>query len=329
MWHRGAMATATPTVYRPMLATLGPLPSGDGWASEFKWDGVRTIVYADRGHLTAMSRNDLDVTSQYPELTDLLDRLGGRRVVVDGEIVALDATGVPDFARLQNRMHVAAPSERLLQQIPVSFYVFDVLVTGGHPVIARPYAERRTLLDELDLNGGRVRVPPSFTDTEPADVYATAIEQRLEGVVCKRLESAYQPGRRSPSWIKVPAMRTQEVVIVGWQPGGGRREGMIGSLLLAVPDRAGRLAYAGKVGTGFTESSLRQLAADLKPLATDEPPIDDVPRTEARIAHWVAPKLVGEVVFRTWTPTHRLRHTSWRGVRPDRTPESIESTFAP
>jgi bifunctional non-homologous end joining protein LigD len=322
------MATAAPTLYSPMLATLGTLPAGDGWASEFKWDGVRTVVYADGGRLTAMSRNDLDVTSQYPELADLLARLGRRRVVVDGEIVALDESGVPEFARLQNRMHVAAPSDRLLQQIPVSFYVFDVLVMAGKPVIARPYAERRSLLDELELSGGRIRVPPAFTDTEPADVYATAIEQGLEGVVCKRLESAYQPGRRSPSWIKVPAMRTQEVVIVGWQPGGGRGEGLIGSLLLAVPDRSGKLAYAGKVGTGFTASSLRQLAEDLAPLATDEPPIADVPRTEARIAHWVAPRLVGEVVFRTWTPTHRLRHTSWRGIRPDRTPESIESSFA-
>lgn len=322
------MATAVPTMYPPMLATLGSLPTGDGWASEFKWDGVRTVVYAEAGRLIAMSRNDLDVTSQYPELADLSRRLGRRRAVIDGEIVALDSRGVPDFARLQNRMHVGAPGERLTRQIPVVFYAFDILAYGQHPLIGRPYAERRALLEELELDDGAVRVPPAFFDSDPADVYATALEQSLEGVVCKRLDSVYQPGRRSPSWIKVPVMRTQEAVIIGWQPGSGRRSGMIGSLLLAVPDSSRRLAYAGKVGTGFTASSLRQLAETLGPLAVDEAPIADVPATEARIAHWVAPELVGEVVFRTWTPTHRLRHTSWRGLRPDRTPASIESSFA-
>jgi bifunctional non-homologous end joining protein LigD len=323
------MSTAiAPGKYPPMLATLGTRPRGGGWASEFKWDGVRTVAYADRGGLVAMSRNDLDVTSQYPELADLLGRIGRRQAVFDGEIVALDQAGAPDFARLQNRMHVSAPSERLLSQIPIVFYAFDVLALDGQELIGRPYADRRDILEGLDLAGDRVTVPPAFTGGEPADVYAAALEQSLEGVVCKRLDSVYQPGRRSPSWIKVPAQRTQEVVLIGWQPGAGRRGGMIGSLLLAVPDPAGKLAYAGKVGTGFTERALRMLAESFAPLASDHPATDDVPRTEARTAQWLQPQLVGEVVFRTWTPTRRLRHTSWRGLRPDRTPESITVTGA-
>jgi bifunctional non-homologous end joining protein LigD len=306
-----------------MLATLGTLPSGDGWGVEFKWDGVRTVAYLDGDRLTLVSRNNLDVTAQYPEIAELTALAGGARLVLDGEIVALDADGVPQFARLQNRIHVAAPSASLRGSTPVTYYLFDVLARDGKPIVDLPYRQRRGLLEALALDSGPVRTPPAFPEAEPADVYRTAVEGGLEGVVCKRLTSTYQPGRRSPDWVKTPVAQTQEVLVAGWQPGAGRRAGMIGALLLAAHDQSGALTYIGKVGTGFTDRALRDLAALLRPLERDTPPLPDVPRPDARTAQWTEPSLVGEVTFRNWTPDHRLRHPSWRGLRPDRDPGEI------
>jgi bifunctional non-homologous end joining protein LigD len=224
---------------------------------------------------------------------------------------------------LQNRMHVAAPDPRLLAAIPVVYHVFDVLRLDGGATIGLPYRQRRALLDGLGIRDGTVRVPPAFTDAAPADVYQAAVAHGLEGVVCKRLGSLYHPGRRSPDWVKTPVQLTTEVVVVGWQPGQGRRAGGVGSLLLGVHDRPGHLAYAGKVGTGFTDAMLDHLAARLAPLARPTPALDDVPREQARTARWVEPVLVGEVAYRNRTPDRRLRHPSWRGLRPDREPDEV------
>lgn len=314
---------------RPMLATPGALPEKPhAWATEFKWDGLRTISYVDaRSGVTAMSRNDLDVSGQYPELDELARLLGRRDAVLDGEIVALDAQGVPRFAHLQRRMHVTAPDARLLRTVPVSLYLFDVLALDGADTTDAPYRRRRHLLDGLGLDHDRVRTPPSFAGADPADIYRAAVDIHLEGVVCKRLDSTYQPGHRSPDWVKVPVALTQEVVVVGWQPGSGRRAGTIGALLLATHTPDGTLGYVGKVGTGFTRHALHQLAGDLAPLARDTAPVHGVPPAEARAAQWVRPVLVGEVTFRNWTPDGRLRHPSWRGLRPDRSPD--ETRVAP
>jgi bifunctional non-homologous end joining protein LigD len=309
------------TLIRPMLATLGPLPTGKGWATEFKWDGVRVVAYVGEAGVTAMSRNDLDVTHQYPEVTEL--SLGGRTAVLDGEIVALDRNGVPDFARLQTRMHVKAPSAALVSGTPVTYYLFDIMALDGESVVTKPYTARRDLLEQLQLDSGVTRTPPAFLDGDPAAVYDAAVEQGLEGIVCKRSHSAYHPGRRSPDWVKVPIARTQEVIVIGWQPGAGRRAGLIGALLLAAYNHTNDLVYVGKVGTGFTDAMLKQMAADLAPLQQPDNPAVDVPKPDARVAHWVRPELVGEVAFRTWTPDARLRHPSWRGLRPDKEPHEV------
>jgi bifunctional non-homologous end joining protein LigD len=305
----------------PMLATLGDLPRGPGWAAEFKWDGVRAVTYLDAGTITVLSRNDRDITSQYPELGAITGMLPRARVVLDGEIVALDARGVPDFALLQNRMHVAEPGPALLDATPVIYYPFDVLALDGEPTLARPYAQRRALLDDLGLTAPPVQAPPAFLDAHTPDVYATAVQHGLEGVVCKRMRSTYQPGRRSPDWIKTPVQLTTEVVIVGWQPGQGRRGGGIGSLLLGAPDPAGRLVYTGKVGTGFTQAMLTDLASRLAPLTRPTPAVAEVPRDQLRTTRWVEPTIVGEVAYRNRTPDGRLRHPSWRGLCPDRHPD--------
>jgi bifunctional non-homologous end joining protein LigD len=310
----------------PMMATLRDAlpPDDDRWAFEMKWDGVRAVVYIDGGRPRARSRNDIDITPTYPELRAMAESMGATQAVLDGELVALDDAGRPSFERLQPRMHVNGEAQvrRLMRSVPVTFLVFDVLHLDGRSTLSLPYEERRGLLESLTLDGPTWKTPPAWFG-DGASVLAAAAEQGLEGVVAKRRDSVYRPGRRADTWVKVKNLRTQEVVIGGWKPGERRRAGTIGSLLLGIPGDAG-LTYAGKVGTGFTQSSLRELQHMLAPLEVDSPPfVDRVPAADARLAHWVSPSLVGEVRFAEWTRDGRLRHPAWRGLRPDKAPEDV------
>jgi bifunctional non-homologous end joining protein LigD len=303
-----------------MLATLGTAPTGPGWAYEFKWDGVRAITYIEHSTVRVLSRNDRDVTASYPELGETARLLAGRSAILDGEIVALDPDGRPSFAQLQRRMHVTEPATSLVAAVPVRYYVFDLLHLDGQPILHLPYRQRRELLRTLGLAGEAVQTPAHVVDGDLARVTASAARRGLEGVVAKRLASPYRPGRRSPDWIKVPFSHTQEVVIVGYKPGEGRRAGTIGSLVMAVTDSDGGLSFAGGVGTGFTQSMLSQLQEQLAPWQRATSVVPGIPREHARGVHWVEPVFVGEVAYRNWTPDGRLRHPSWRGLRPDRTP---------
>jgi bifunctional non-homologous end joining protein LigD len=269
------------------------------------------------------SRNDIDMSVSYPELAALGEALAGRSAVLDGEIVSFDAAGRPSFRRLQKRMHVTdqAAAQRLADAEPVVLLLFDLLHLDGESLLRRPYAERRARLEALQLSGAAWRTPPAFTGRGEEAVKLSQ-EQGLEGVLAKRLSSTYLPGRRSPDWVKIKNVRAQEVVIGGWKPGGGRRAGMIGSLLLGLPGKDG-LDYVGKVGTGFTDAMLRGLVDDLDPLTTETSPFHAVPRPDTRDAHWVQPQLVGEVAFAEWTDDGRLRHPAWRGLRPDKNPNQV------
>jgi bifunctional non-homologous end joining protein LigD len=305
-----------------MLATAGEAPSGVGWAFEWKWDGVRAIVAAVPGSVRATSRNVRDITASYPEL-DALGELVDRPVLLDGELVSLDQHGRPDFGRLQSRMHVRQPSKTLLRWAPVLFYVFDLLHLEG-PLLSKPYVQRRELLEQLQLTEGPVGTPPNHTDIAAPVLLDLARQHGLEGVVAKRLDSRYEPGRRVGTWIKTPLRHTQEVIIGGWSPGAGRRAGTIGALLLGVYDETGLLRYVGHVGSGFTEHMLRDLQTVLNTRERTNSPFDEaVPREHARRAHWIEPDLVGEVQHRQWTTDGRLRHPSWRGLRLDRSPREI------
>ena len=318
--------TPMPTLIRPMLAVLREeLPSDDGnYGYEFKWDGVRAIVYVDGGRPRVLSRNDRDVTGSYPELRAMAESLGSRQVILDGEIVAMDDKGRPSFEALQARMHVtnAAQVRRLTAQVPATFLVFDVLHLDGRSLVEEPYSERRRLLESLELAGPSWQTPPHFEGGGEA-ILAASKEQGLEGVLAKRLDSRYYPGKRSDYWLKIKNLRTQEVVIGGWKPGEGRRKGAIGSLLLGVPGDDG-LDYVGHVGTGFTDAMLRELEALLAPLARSDPPFATaIPRPHAKDAHWVEPRIVGEVAFGEWTKAGILRHPAWRGLRPDKEPTEV------
>lgn len=315
-----------PDLVRPMLATAGDLPSDDpAWRYEFKWDGVRALAYAEGGRLRLLSRGDRDVTACYPEIRKLGEALGSRQAVLDGEVVALDQSGRPSFEALQPRMNVDDPAKvrRLAARIPVTYMVFDLLHLDGASTLSLPYRERRHLLEGLGLAGDHWVVPPSH-EGPGADVLDAARAAGLEGVVAKRAESPYRPGQRSREWVKVKLLRTQEVVVGGWSPGQGARAERIGALLVGVPADGG-LAYAGKVGTGFSEGTLAELRSLLAPLRRAAPPFSTpVPAADAAGASWVEPSVVGEVRFSEWTRAGKLRQPSWRGLRPTRLPEEVE-----
>ncbi|MFZ4895344.1 ATP-dependent DNA ligase [Plantibacter sp. Mn2098] len=336
----GAGSTTGSRGIAPMLASAGStldIDAESDWAFEMKWDGIRAIANVDARtgvvHLT--SRNGKDLTPGYPEIVEalLLDAdavrtADGRRVdavTFDGEIVALDGTGRPDFARLQQRMHLTAPAdvERAMARTPVRYLVFDVLEVNGDDLTSSVYTDRRAVLERLVPAGdaGCVLVPPAF-EGDLRGAIDTSRELGLEGVVAKERDSRYRPGRRSGAWVKIKHLRMQEVVIGGWRPGRGRRDGVVGSLLMGVPDEDG-LHYVGRVGTGFREQQLVELTTRFAAIQNTTSPFHDVPAADASDAHWITPTLVGEVTFAEWTSDGRLRQPSWRGWRPDKSPDDV------
>ena len=285
------------------------------WAYEMKWDGIRAAASVDDG-VTLTTRNGNDVTVSYPEVVEALAVLGLGEVVLDGELVAFDDDGAPDFGLLQRRMGVTKPNDvrPLRDQVPVHYLAFDLLERAGESLRSDSYEDRRAALGRLGIGDDEdavVRVPPAF-DGSLDDAVAESLDRGLEGVLAKRRASTYR-AERSKSWIKIKHQRTQDVVVVGWQPGTGTR-GSIGSLLLAV-HRDGELSYVGKVGTGFTQAVLKKLHGQLVDLEVDDAPVDGVPREVARVAHWVEPALVGEVAMSGWTHDGHVRHATWRGLR--------------
>lgn len=303
----------------PMLATPGSAADllGGQWVYETKWDGYRAIASVAGGRAVLRSRGGLDVTAAYPELAELAEVLAGRAAVLDGEIVALDGEGRTSFERLQNRGEASSRTR-------VHYMVFDLLHLDGRSLLRTPYAERRRALESLGIDGGHVHVPVTFGSDRDLALRTTR-ELRLEGLIAKAKDSIYRPGARSRTWLKIKYVHTQEVIVVGWTPGSGRRGATLGSLLLAVHTDDG-LRYAGKVGTGFTEKSLAAIRRELAAIERPTAPLDGVPGAEARDARWVEPSRVGEVTYGEWTSAGRLRHPVWRGWRPDKSPQEARRT---
>ncbi|WP_341394590.1 ATP-dependent DNA ligase [Arthrobacter sp. G119Y2] len=313
----------------PMLATLGTradVGDEDEWGFEMKWDGVRAIVDVTPEGTRLISRNGNDMTAAYPELQELGEYLNGERAVLDGEIVAVNKAGRPDFGLLQPRMHLTKRREieAAAARTPVHLMLFDLLWLDGNSLLELPYTQRREILQQaVEPAGedGHVQVPPAL-DMSMEDAVESSRELGLEGVMAKRLAAVYLPGRRSRSWIKLKNSFTQEVVVVGWRPGKGNRAHKIGSLLVAVPD-GHDLTYIGRVGSGLSEKDLALVGGKLKKLGRKTPPLNDVPAADASDAQWVRPVLVGEVTYSERTSTGKLRHPAWRGLRPDKKPSDV------
>lgn len=315
-----------PAQIRPMLAEAGELPRvSDDWAVEFKWDGVRAMVYVEGGQVRARTRNDNDLVATFPELRDIGLFLGSRSAILDGEIVALDGAGRPNFGVLSHRLHLTSKSSiaKLATSTPANFLAFDLLYLEGKSLLQLSYDERRQLLESLELQGDTFTTPPFVTDRKASELLDIARERGLEGLVMKKRDGVYSPGQRNGQWIKVKNFRTQEVVIGGWTEGKGARSGSLGALLLGVPAKDG-LSYVGKVGTGFSADARTEMLESLTPLAQQKTPfLNRLSPVDTNLAHFVHPTLVGEVQFAEWTADGRLRQPSWRGQRPDKSAKDV------
>ncbi|WP_374928999.1 ATP-dependent DNA ligase [Kytococcus sedentarius] len=344
-----------------MLATSGTpeqvrqsVAAGEDWAFEMKWDGyrvvagVRTAGGGEEDHVpdedqpgqgaavVLASRNGKELTAAFPAALELADLLTGEAAerggaVLDGELVALDARGRPDFGLLQAALGDGPNTDEEGHPIELRYIVFDLLQLGppGGPESAQrsllrtPWAERRALLTEVLGDGGEaVSVPPAHTGTL-AQAERASRELGLEGVVAKRADAVYLPGQRGQAWVKLKTQRHQEVVVIGAREGRGGRSGGIGSLLVAVPDEDGQLRYAGRVGTGFSAAQLRDIEKTLRRIERRTPPVDDVPAADRSDAWWVTAKRVGEVALAGRTRDGRLRQAAWRGWRPDKAPGEV------
>jgi len=291
----------------PMLATAAAQlpPDDDAWAYEMKWDGYRAIVEVADGALRIVSRRGNDLTARYPELSELTDAVDVD-VVLDGELVVLDETGRPSFQELQQ--HTA----------PAAYFCFDVLRLDGRDVVALPWHERRALLDRLALSSDRWQTPPA-TVRDGARTSQTARALGLEGVVAKRVDSPYTPGKRSSAWRKVRFTLRQELVVGGWLPGDGRLADTVGSLLVGYYD-GDALVYAGRVGSGLDDRARDALARLLVRRGTPPfaPPVPRLPD-----AVWVEPDVVAEVRFSEWTTDGVLRQPVFLGLRDDKPPRDV------
>jgi bifunctional non-homologous end joining protein LigD len=289
-----------------MKAALGTLPADDSdWAYEIKWDGYRTIVFITtspndgRGRVRVQSSSGLDVTATYPELAEMWTYVNAADVVLDGEIVVAGDNGLPSFEALQRH------------RSPVTFQAFDVLEIDDHDTIALPYVQRRALLANV-LEAGSNWAVPAHRIGGGAELLALTAEQEMEGLIAKRLDSAYVPGKRSPNWRKIKNRRRVDVVIGGFTRGSGNRASSFGALLVGLPQADGRLQFAGGVGTGFTERTLVSIGAQLRALEAERCPFDPPPPREyIRDAVWVQPRLGARIELAEFTNIGLVRHASF------------------
>lgn len=316
-----------PQWLEPMLAELArEVPANEArYAFELKWDGYRALTYLDRGSIRVLTRRQSDYTARVPALAALAQSQRQRQLILDGELVALLAGGRTSFQELHHLLGPRARPQPGETHAALVYLVFDLLYLDGRSLLRSPYRERRQRLEALGLSGPAWWVPPS----QPGggrELLETSGEVGAEGIVGKRLDSPYRPGLRSAEWLKIKRTRRQEFVIVGWMPALGFQRDRVGSLLLACYDlspaaarrakRGQRLLYAGKVGTGFTQRMLRELGMRLAPLRVNESPLDE--GSPPPLAQFVRPQLVCEVEFWEWAPGGETRHSSFRGLRPDK-----------
>jgi bifunctional non-homologous end joining protein LigD len=307
-------ASRKPRVYKPMLATLtDSVPTGDEWLHEVKWDGYRAIATIAGGEAELTSRNGNSLTARFPTVAKALEQaVKTPDCVLDGEVCALDERGRTSFSAMQQGSG------------PLVIYVFDVLEVEGEPIIDLPFTERRErLVALLDRRNKTVRLSEAFDDGEA--LYDAVTKEGLEGVVSKKADSRYTPGKRSREWLKVKTQGRQEFVIVGYTKGQGRRSGGFGSLVLAVNEQGG-LRWVGNVGTGFDDAEIERLLTKLKPLRRETSPFAEVPkmpRVKKDDVVWVEPKLVAEVRFAEWTHDGRLRAPVYLGLREDKQVEEV------
>jgi DNA ligase D-like protein (predicted ligase) len=325
-------ALGTPGWLEPELATLTKDRFSDpAWLYERKLDGERCITYRAGDEVLLMTRNQQDVSGTYPELRDALVAQQPAEFVCDGEVVAFDGAAT-SFSRLQQRLGVRDPDHTLRRRVPVYYYVFDLLYAGGRDVRPQPLRERKKLLREVLSFGDPLRYT-EHRERDGEEYFEQACQLGWEGLIAKRADAPYRSGR-TRDWLKFKCENSQELLIGGYtDPKGSRTH--FGALLLGYYDADGRLAYAGKVGTGFSEATLASLGRSLREIERADPPFDRdlLPRSSSggpprSGVHWVEPRLVAQVGFTEWTAAGQLRHPRFLGLRRDKDPTSVVREMA-
>jgi bifunctional non-homologous end joining protein LigD len=316
----GARKGPKPPRLGPMLASIGDVPFSDAhWLFEIKWDGVRALAWITGGELRLRSRTGADITTRYPELAALPKAFAVSEAILDGEIVALDERGHSDFERLQERMHVRAPSGNLISQIPAVYYVFDLLYCSGYDLRGSPLLQRKQLLQRLLRNSEQFRYSDHQLE-HGKELFELAREKGLEGIVAKRASSTYVSDR-STNWMKLKVTKTLDAVIGGWT--APRGAGIpLGALLLGLY-QGKKLRFIGHVGSGFDAKKLKELAGRLAEFESSVCPFDSTPETNEK-ASWVSPRLVARVKFSGWTQEHSLRHPVFLALREDASPADCQ-----
>jgi bifunctional non-homologous end joining protein LigD len=307
---------------KPMTAEGGHDPFDDpDWIFEPKLDGVRTLAYVSTAETRLVSRTGRDQTAQYPELANLATFVNAVHAVLDGEIVAIGDDGQPSFERLQQRINLTSETDiaKVRSKIPVSLYVFDILWLDDRDLTGLELVQRRQILEDVITQTGPIGIT-LVIEQEGVQFFEAAKGLGIEGVIAKRRDSIYEPGKRSRHWRKIKAMRSVDAVICGWTPGGGSRSDSFGALLLGAYDGEGALHWIGQVGTGFTGKLLADLQQRLNAIETTEPPSGDRDLRAVKGAHWVKPELVCEVTYLEMTKAGKLRAPSYKGLRPDKPP---------
>ncbi|MDR7081749.1 bifunctional non-homologous end joining protein LigD [Arthrobacter ginsengisoli] len=322
--ERERPAAAEPADFRPMLASAGSTAdlAGKDWQFELKWDGVRALIIGEAKKIRLISRNGNDMSAVYPELAER-SCWPEQDFIADGEVIAVGASGRPDFGLLQGRMKLTRASDITTAQssTPVRLMLFDLLSENGRDLRGLPLSRRRARLEEFFIPSScPVELSP-LIDGEVRHILESAEELGLEGVMAKRTGGRYV-GQRSRSWLKLKFERTQEVVVGGWRPGKGGRGQSVGSLLVGIPEGS-KLRYVGRVGSGFSARELEELRQQLEALPRKTSPFEEVPAADASDARWVSARLVGEVTYGEWTSSGKLRHPVWRGWRLDKKPEDV------
>ena len=314
----GARRAEMPQRIRPALATLTGRPfSGSDWLFEVKWDGVRTLAAIREGKVRLWSRSNREITSEYPEISILPHQIDAREAWLDGEAVVLDKDGRSDFQRLQLRFSVQRPSAQLLREAPVVYYAFDILFFNGYDLRAVPLIERKAFLKKILHENSQIRYSDHVIE-KGKELYALAVERKLEGLVAKKISSPYPEGRSS-AWQKIKLVQDVDAVVGGWTNPRGSRE-YFGALLMGLYNK-GELEYIGSVGTGFSTQLQKRLWTQLRELKTAKSPFAKPPSTREK-QHWVTPSLVARVQFSDWTDARHLRAPRFVGLQKDRDPKA-------
>jgi bifunctional non-homologous end joining protein LigD len=303
----------------PMLATLSDRREfDDGWRLERKLDGVRLLARREGGDVGLLTRTAHEATAVYPEVTEALGGQRSSAFVLDGEVVAFEGEA-SSFSRLQQRLGVAHPPAALVAEFPVVLCVFDLLALDGEDLRRKPLSERRARLAEVIAPARALQLTEAWPGSEARERFAAACAAGWEGLIAKRADAPYRAGR-AKDWLKLKCAWEQEFVVGGWTDPAGSRVGL-GALLVGYHED-GALRYAGKVGTGYDEPTLRRLVKLLEPREIDRSPFDAV-KPVPKGVHWARPELVAQVGFAEWTTAGRLRQPRFLGLRDDKRPRDV------